>query len=842
MALLFQIETEYVNLSWSNIQKNDSERFFAAQPQKGYLHLRKQRNNIVFGPASFRKDVLKELESDTELTVGPLLFEQTNYKLFVKSKNNHKIIVKHNDPLIQSMIAYENDNEIALGFINFGSQIGRTEFLLFVDNMPEFAFEVEIFPSKLDYFNDYQQILADIQNVFRGLAFEYLRSTYLKGKHISVPQPTDLEWLVLLRSVVNDLERAYFYIAHHPVRSLARESIVMPLEKIKKVDSSIRNSVRHQAGVGELKTLKNGTPIRSRLYSTQAKTTLDTPEHRWLTVQLNSIRQKINRLKRQEISDWQYRNINERHKKTLNELDAIEKTIVRLSKLEPFEKANGLPPAGFASIQLLSAPGYKEAYQACSILALGLRIEGGPLRLSLKDLNLLYEYWCYIALISIISEVLKQPILASDLFTIQHRGLQILLQKGKQSSVEFVTEMKRKITLTYNPKFYGENYLVPQQPDILLSIDDPGWPKLQMLFDAKYRIDGSSQYLEQYGAPGPPEDALNVLHRYRDAILEKDGFNSGSKKNKHSVVQAAALFPYHDSTQKSFSESRLWKSLDRLGIGAVPLLPGETKYLKHWLTSVLHQGSWDFADRVVSHLATDQLNNWRIAASETVLVAPLRSGEEHIHFEWIKGNQKYYMPLLKQQRRQFFTNWIAIYLPSQANNPGLVKYCAHVESIEVLERKKIKTPWPSTRKGELYMVYHLGSIKELSVPIENQNEIGKGNRFSIHRWTSKLGLDRAKVLTELFLETEPEWRLYENLRANSINYHLVPGSARVIDLDDPKGRTRFVFENGFTARYAGYAGFILKTLSGNEYSFSQVNDLICEIVESTSIKTDLKED
>ncbi|MHB8135050.1 MAG: DUF2357 domain-containing protein [Anaerolineaceae bacterium] len=731
------------------------------------------------------------------------------------------------------MITYENFNEIALGFINFGSQIGRTEFSLFVDNKPEIDFEIEIFPSKLDYFNDYQQILADIQNVFRGLAFEYLRSTYLKGSRVRVPQPTDLEWLVLLRSVVKDLERAYYHIAQHPVRSLARESIVMPLEKIKKVDSSVRNSIRHQSGVGELTTLNNGMPIRSRIFSSHSKSTLDTPEHRWLVVQLNSIRQKINRLKRQEIINFQNRNINERHLHTLNELDIIEKTIIRLTKLEPFINANGLPPAGFASIQLLSAPGYKEAYQACSVLALGLRIEGGPLRLSIKDLNLLYEYWCYISLLGIVSEILEQPILAIDLFTIQHRGLQILLQKGKQSSIEFKTELKRKITLTYNPKFAGENYLVPQQPDILLSIDDPGWPKLHMLFDAKYRIDGSSQYQEQYGSPGPPEDALNVLHRYRDAILVKDGFGSGSKKTKRSVVQAAALFPYHDSSQNSFSESRLWKSIDRLGVGAVPLLPGETKYLKHWLVSVLRQGSWDFADRVISHLATDQILNWRIAASETVLVATLRSGEELNHFEWIMKNSAYYMPLLKQQRRQFFTNWIAIYIPSQSNIPGLIKYCAHVEAIEVMERKKINTPWSPQRKDELHIVYHLGPINKLNTPIENKDDIGRGQRFSIHRWTSKLGLDRAKRITELFLETEPEWRFYENLQANNIKHHLVPGSARVINQNNPKGRTTFIFENGYSVRYGGAAGFILKTSSGNEYSYSQITDLICKILETT---------
>ena len=51
-----------------------------------------------------------------------------------------------------------------------------------------------------------------------------------------------------------------------------------------------------------LKKLNNGIPINSRLYANKAQTTLDTPEHRWLAAQLNSIRQKTNRIKRQVIS------------------------------------------------------------------------------------------------------------------------------------------------------------------------------------------------------------------------------------------------------------------------------------------------------------------------------------------------------------------------------------------------------------------------------------------------------------------------------------------------------------------------------------------------------------
>lgn len=831
MTILFQVETDLINLSWSQVQKKEIDKSTIQSESYGRLHIKPKRKNILFVPTTFRINDPTPLGSGPDSLIGPVLYEQTNYKLFIQSKKNLKVAVYHRDPVIQAMIGYENNQQMAFGFINFGSQIGRSEFSVFVNDQPELDFEIEVFPSKLDYVNDYQQILADIQDVFHGLAFEYLRSTYLQGRQVSVPQPTELEWLVLLRSVVSDLERAYYHIAQHPIRNLVREDQITPIEKIKKVDSSIRNAVRHQKGMGELKKLNNGIPINSRLYANKAQTTLDTPEHRWLAAQLNSIRQKTNRIKRQAISQYLvFEDRPERANKIITELDTIEKLIVRLSKLEPFEIINGLPPAGFASIQLMSAPGYRDAYQACSILALGLRIEGGPLRLSVKDLNLLYEYWCYIALLRIVSEIVGKPIQSSDLLTIQQRGLQILLQKGRQCNVKFDTDTKRTITLTYNPKFAGDNYLVPQQPDILMTMEDPGWPKLQLLFDAKYRIDTTQQYQDQYGTSGPPEDALNVLHRYRDSILEKDGIRSESKRSKRTVVQAAVLFPSHDAQQNSFSKSRLWKSLDKLGVGAVPLLPGETKYLEKWLTAVLHQGGWDLAERVIPHTASDQLMNWRIAASEIVLVAPLRSENEQEHLEWIKSNQLYYLPLLKQQRRQYFTKWIAIYETATKKERGRIRYYARVESLEIIERKKIKTPWDSTRKEESVILYHLGGIVPKVPPILNLSEKGKGQRLSIHRWTSKLGFNRAKTLTELFLETEPEWRLYENLQANSINFVLEPGSAKVIDPEEPKGRTKFIFDNQYSVRYGGAAGFVLKKITGEEITNAQVQDVVKNIL------------
>jgi hypothetical protein len=46
------------------------------------------------------------------------------------------------------------------------------------------------------------------------------------------------------------------------------------------------------------------------------------------------------------------------------------------------------------------------------------------------------------------------------------------------------------LAVTYNPQL-GAHGLVPQKPDILLSVTDKNWPEVHLVLDAKYRLDAS---------------------------------------------------------------------------------------------------------------------------------------------------------------------------------------------------------------------------------------------------------------------------------------------------------------------------------------------------------------
>ena len=78
--------------------------------------------------------------------------------------------------------------------------------------------------------------------------------------------------------------------------------------------------------------------------------------------------------------------------------------------------------------------------------------------------------------------------------------------------------------------------LIPQRPDMVITLEKKDWPAMHLVLDAKYRLDASPDYINRYKSPGPPEDALNSMHRYRDAILELQKRSDGSTVQRLSLI------------------------------------------------------------------------------------------------------------------------------------------------------------------------------------------------------------------------------------------------------------------------------------------------------------------
>lgn len=162
------------------------------------------------------------------------------------------------------------------------------------------------------------------------------------------------------------------------------------------------------------------------------------------------------------------------------------------------------------------------------------------------------------------------------------------LGKGEHSRILFRKNGVELAELVYNPKYTDkesngigianvESRTVPQKPDIVLQLtkdDLQKGMKMTYLFDAKYRIEGKTEK----GVDLPPEDAINQMHRYRDAIYYKDGAE-GDELLKKEVIGGYILFP-GDGSPAEVANAKFQQSLDEVNIGAFPLRPKDEENRK----------------------------------------------------------------------------------------------------------------------------------------------------------------------------------------------------------------------------------------------------------------------
>src|SRR6185437_7438499 len=119
--------------------------------------------------------------------------------------------------------------------------------------------------------------------------------------------------------------------------------------------------VRRGRGRGPAVHVPGVGPVRARLPAARPTPTLDTPEHRWLAAQLAAILHRLATIRRAAGDPLD----GPRRQRALHDLDRLEARVSALLRLEPMLAADGEPPPRFASLRLLAAPGYREAYRAC---------------------------------------------------------------------------------------------------------------------------------------------------------------------------------------------------------------------------------------------------------------------------------------------------------------------------------------------------------------------------------------------------------------------------------------------------------------------------------------------
>ena len=495
-----------------------------------------------------------------------LFFENTQYPILIQGE----------DGVTEMSLLFSNvtkdaqlssDGNLLFGAIGFGNQVGKTDICLnYKKNgkAKSMRFTTEVLSYKMDYRTDMKWIIRDIEREYSMLSFAFMRETYINFRTRG-GESTDLIWWQIFQSCFENITKACRQIINSPRRKLHDRVTYERQERLRWIERELEN---------EYYEFKDDP---HHLYRTHELChTNDTVENRFLKFVMRQTLQRFT------IVSQHIRNTIAKSKIMESKLEEMGEELQRLVS-HPFFRNIGIFK-GFSqdSLVMKKSINYRTIYQKWIELQCGYELEECINKLETKDIAMLYEIWCFLKVKNIVSELL------GDKAVSQYKGKSLTpqfirdLNWGTHSEVTFLrTEDNVELaSVMYNAPVREDDsritsaikdtttFTTQQRPDIVLRLTKRQRDiQYTFLFDAKYRI--SDSHPDDMDIP--PSEAIDQMHRYRDAIYYIEPTN---QKPKREVIGGYVLFP-GNYTREELENSRYYNSIKAIGIGAFPLRPSE---------------------------------------------------------------------------------------------------------------------------------------------------------------------------------------------------------------------------------------------------------------------------
>ncbi|HBN84059.1 MAG TPA: hypothetical protein DDZ89_09465, partial [Clostridiales bacterium] len=513
----------------------------------------------------------------------------------------------------------------------------------------------------------------------------------------------------------------------------------------------------------------------SRALAIKKQVTYDTKENRLTKYILQSTIKKLERFKRNYLRLHRKEDI-----EVIKKIDEMIKGLNRrnnntfLANVSIYEASFGM------SLVFSMASGYRDLYKYYLMLQRGLSISGDVFDISVKDLALLYEYWCFIKLNRLMKD--RYELVSQDIIKVQGNGIFVSLIKGKASSVKYRnTENGETITLSYNPKAIDVP-TVAQRPDNVLTLEKKGADiQYEYIFDAKYRINpavpGTDYYNTISHRPGPEVDDINTMHRYRDAIV----YQKDVLPFERTMFGAYVLFPYNN--EEEYKNHRFYESISKVNIGGLPFLPSTLGLVTDMLDELISDSPTSAFERATLPRGIEEKlakTDWSV---RDVLVGTLSSKEQ---LNTCLEHKFYHLPTKHINETNFPIRYVAIYQSGRkfGADSGLQYYGEVTKCIPVKRYEIIEIPKDS---DEMYYRFEIKMWKKLAKPIA-QKEVSFVKHF-----TNIFLIEHSTEMPELWLGSEEQYRLYTELK-RAVNSTIINDDS--YDLGFKFNNSLVLFEDG----------------------------------------------
>lgn len=736
MPEFIELKTEHYECIVSSADVTSRQKRLAQTlEQRGRI---KSDSFVRFSPAIKLLNEEKVLE---EYAIkNPVLFENKQYEFEFVFENslkrgfaNSPPHVEHRLRAIEEAFEYKSRSNALRASINTGNDIGWFKLeLVYELRGKEFrqAFSFEVLPTKMDMATDLRIINDAIDLEFPLWRFSLAEKTQHQMQAVKKPHPQfSLLWLAQFEILWGDLNKGLKQIVNAPHSRLIGIQQNMKLDRLKgRLSSRLEQKITHA------KSEKNW---EKRFQINKKQLNIDTPENRFIKAVVATSIKKLTIIARQSRQHQRSPDKQRLSASFFNTLGKWQSSMQYYHRQPMFREIGEFSGLTKESLVLQQKPGYARVYRIWQQLKWHLALLEGQNNLSLRNISELYEIWCFLEVRRILLKLGFEESQSTRVPMINN-GIEVSMKDGMRGAFNFKRKDGIKIRLAHEPVFNNagspiKSWITTQIPDILLQVSFTDGQEFVWIFDAKYRIKEDSNEQNDLA----PDDAINQMHRYRDALIHQNKSNTEQVEKSRPVFGAFALYPGFYS-QKSVPNP-YEEAINEIGIGAFSLLPGEDHDGSYWLTEFLAEKlgrAQTVYDRAISdkHFVEEsprisyrgtsisRFTDLTITANQ---LGPNRSQLYTQQFE--KGEAKYYHTRVAAFKRQKIEQHIIVearyIVVAQTQIEGtsrIAKYIYPILQAQKVSRESISKEQAGTahiiNPDELYWLFTLGESLVLKNP------------------------------------------------------------------------------------------------------------------------------
>lgn len=552
-------------------------------------------------------------EQRAELTLSsPLFFENTQYQfewVFFGGVTDARLA--HRSQCVNEAFRFVKQRGPVparlTGTINTGNDVGwlRLPLSFELDGKTHTQhIAVEVLPTKMALHQDLPAMYRAIDTVYPLWRFSLVEKTEQDAASSKQRGHFPLMWLANFAALRNHFEQGLKVICAAPHSRLQPTVANIKAAKLKcRLPHKLAQQVKQDFANGQY----------DKRYRVEKKQlSVDTPENRFIKMAVNQSKRQLVEFEaklRQSNQAPEHQRLSDSF---LNELHSWQQPLQKVLSQSFLKEVGAYTGLSRESLVLHQKTGYSAVYRVWQELKFYLDVFGNQSSISMKSVAEIYEVWCFLCLKQILEQDLGFTLVENGAAKLaQNDFFEYQLKDGFAGAFRFKRADGVTARLAHEPKFTKKgqlirSYLVNQEPDIVLEVTLPKTvnsdeeKQFIWLFDAKYRIKTDKNRFDDNNedittTDYVPDDAINQMHRYRDALIRLS--ESQSKlpntsdqpaKKSRPVFGAFALYPGFFVQNKM--QNPYAPAIEEVGIGAFALLPSQTEngYCGHqWLLEFL---------------------------------------------------------------------------------------------------------------------------------------------------------------------------------------------------------------------------------------------------------------